>query len=222
MKKFFTLMTALFALTATGWAQDEEELDETFVFTDLDGNVVPDGTVLTINTINEDGQLVVPLIAKNVSGAKAAVSMYESIDGKPNGDWQTCAFGNCMILSASGYSPKNIVDADYNQNIQTEWIPEEGQYGLWTATLQIHVFNITQKLSWGQVIEAAGDEIIGYGPKVTVNFAYQDPAGINAVERNSQQVTRVYNLNGAELSGLQRGLNIVRMSDGTTVKRMVK
>lgn len=175
MKKIFTLLTVLMTCGTIGWAQD---VDNTFQFTDMEGNVVTDGSVITVNTTtkNESGELlmVVPLKVKNVSGEKAAVSMYEVIDQKPNGGWQTCAFGNCMQLTGTGYSPKNIMTADYHADIQTEWIPQEGAYATWEATLQIHVFNIVTKTMFGQVFESAGDEIIGYGPKVTVRFEYKE------------------------------------------------
>ena len=166
MKKIFTLIAALFALS-TAWA---DETDNTFQFTDLEGNPVADGSVITINTINEEGQMIVPLKVKNLSGEKAAVSLFENIDAMPNGTWQTCAFGNCMQLTETGYSPKNVKDADYDEGIQTEWIPEAGKYATWEATLQIHIFNIVTTTRFGETTESAGEEIIGYGPKVTVRF----------------------------------------------------
>ena len=165
MKKFFTLCASLL-LSFGAFAQDVDL--ESFIFTDLEGNEVKDGSTIVVNTVNEEGQMVVPLKAKNMSGEEQAVSMYETIDQMPNGSWQTCAFGNCMILNGTGYSPKNIVAADYNTDIQTEWIPAER--GTWEATLQIHIFNITTKKQFGQTVKAAGDEIIAYGPKVTVRF----------------------------------------------------
>ena len=168
MKKFFTLCASLL-LSFGAFAQEDVDL-ESFIFTDLQGNEVKDGTTIVVNTLNDEGQLVVPLKAKNMSGEEMAVSMYEDIDQKPNGDWQTCAFGNCMILNGTGYSPKNIMDADYNADIQTEWIP--AGYGTWEATLQIHIFNITTKKQFGATVKVAGDEIIAYGPKVTVRFEY--------------------------------------------------
>lgn len=152
----------------------DDELDRTFVFVDEQGNVVPDGTVITVNSINAEGQMVIPLKVKNVEGNAAAVSMYENIDGIPNGGWQTCAFGNCMTLSATGYSAKNIISGTDACDIQTEWIPEQGNYASWTATLQIHLFNTITKTVFGMEQQVAGEEIIGYGPKVTINFVYDD------------------------------------------------
>lgn len=147
------------------------QVDETFVFTDLQGNVVPDGSVITVSEVNEQGQMVVPLMVKNTSGQKAAVSMYENIDQKPNGSWQTCAFGNCVTLNQTGYSSKSIVAADFESGIETEWIPAEGgSDATWEATLQIHVFNITSQTVFGQTTEVAGNTVIGNGPTVTVRF----------------------------------------------------
>lgn len=171
MKKLFTLCTA-FMLGIGAFAQ--EEVDETFQFVDANGNVVANGTTIVINQINDEGQMAIPLSVRNVSGEKAAVSMFETIDALPNGIWQTCAFGNCMMLTETGYSPKNVMAADYEGSIQTEWIPEEGQFAIWEATLQIHVFNIIKQSRFGVVTEVAGNEIIGYGPKVTIRFEYKD------------------------------------------------
>lgn len=219
MKKFFTLITALFALSATGWAQEEEEeLDETFVFTDLEGNIVPDGSVITVCTLDEWGEMKVPLLVKNVSGEKAAGTLYETIDDKPNGSWKTCAFGNCMILSESGYSPKSVQAPDAVVDILTEWIPEEGQYASWSATLQIQCFNITTNRFGG---EAVGQIVIGQGPKVTVNFVYADPASISNVKRDDD-TQQVYSIIGRRIDTLQKGLNIVRLANGKAVKRIIR
>ena len=221
MKKLFTLFVSLLLVGTAAYAQDNTQPDETFLFVDEEGNVVPDGTVLTISEPNEDGYMVVPLFVKNMSGEKAAVSMFEEIDGKPNGDFQTCAFGNCMILNETGYSAKSIVAGNYNASIETEWIPEEEGYGAWTATLQIHVFNIVTKSVFGATTEVPGDNIIGYGPKVTVKFNYADPAGINAIPAATDRQA-VFTLDGRRLAGQQKGLNIIRLNSGKTIKQLVK
>ena len=239
MKKIFTLITLLLAMAANGLAQ---QADGTFQFIDEQGNVVPDGSVITVSGINAEGQMVVPLWVKNTSGQKAAVSMYENIDDKPVAyamdegeleldddgnpiplkNWQTCAFGNCMNLKQTGYSSKNIVDADYNASIQTEWIPEEGKYDSWTATLQIHVFNITTKTVFGHTTEQAGDDIIGYGPKVTVKFIYNEQSANISHVQEAQREVAYYSLTGKRLSAPTRGINIVRLANGKAVKRIVR
>ncbi len=223
MRKIFTLITALFALTATGWSQEEgEELDQTFVFTDMDGNVLPNYTAINVSTLNEEGMMVVPVLVKNQSGQKAAVSMYETIDGLPSGStWQTCAFGNCMYLDQTGYSSKSIMDADYYGGIQTEWIPEKGKYACWTAELQIRVFNIDRKEVFGMVTEQPGSFIIGYGPKLTINFAYNDLSSISTTE-SVTGIQGTYNLRGQRMKSAMKGLNIIKLANGKTIKRIIK
>lgn len=182
MKKFFTLCASLL-LSFGAFAQDVDL--ESFIFTDLEGNEVKDGSTIVVNKINKEGQMVVPLRAVNKSGEKQAVSMYENIDAMPNGGWQTCAFGNCMQLSATGYSSKSVMTEDYNGSIETEWMPVVGQYGTWEATLQIHIFNITYKTSFGTKVETAGNEIIAYGPKVNVRFEYTESSSLVDVNMGS-------------------------------------
>ncbi len=175
MKKIVTLCMSLLLLGSVAQAQivTDETLDERFVFTDLQGYELDNGAVIVVNEVNQEGQMVVPVMVKNISGEKMAVSLYEDIARMPNGGWQTCAFGNCMSLTASGYSPKNIVADDFLDGIQTEWMP--ATYGTWEAKLQIHVFNITQKKQFNKWVDVAGEEIIGYGPVITVRFEYKDP-----------------------------------------------
>ena len=223
MKRFFTLLVSVFALTSTGWAQDGgEDLDQTFVFVDDQGNIVPDGSVITVAAINDEGQMVVPLKVKNVEGDGAAVSMYETIDALPNGGWQTCAFGNCMTLSATGYSAKNIISGTDASDIQTEWMPEQGKYATWSATLQIHVFNIITKTVFGMKQEVAGEEIIGYGPKVTVNFVYNSESAHISGTAADHQPKEYFNVRGQRIDGPQKGLNIIRLANGKTIKTINK
>ena len=194
MKRFFTLIFALATLAANGWAQDDKI--KTFQFIDEQGNIVPDGSVITINKVNDQLQMVVPLHIKNMTGEKAAVSMWEDISQKPSGEWQTCAFGNCMTLAESGYSAKSVLSGEYDQDIMTEWMLEEGKYGSWTATLEIRYFNITKNF-FG--MEQAGNNVVGYGPSVTINFVYADNADVNDVQRSTPTVQCVYDLQGRRL-----------------------
>lgn len=214
MKRIFTLIYAILALAVVAQAQ----VDGTFQFIDADGNEVADGAVITVSELNADGQMVVPLRVKNVSGQKAAASIYEVISEKPNGEWQTCAFGNCQTLTQDGYSPKSVVEADYEKSIQTEWIPVAGQYAEWTATLQVHVFNITTKTQFGRQIDAVGNDIIGYGPTVTVRFRYLDPAHIADTGGTDHTIGSIYTTDGRRLSTMRRGVNIVKFIGGRVLK----
>ena len=216
MKKRFTLILVSLALTIAGYAQ--EKADGTFQFIDANGHEVADGSVITVSELNADGQMVIPLRVKNVSGQKAAASIYEEINEKPGGEWQTCAFGNCQTLTQNGYSPKSVVDADYEKSIQTEWIPVAGQYAEWTATLQVHVFNITTIPQFGRQVDVVGEQIIGYGPKVTVCFRYLDPAHIDATDGTDNAARSIYTTDGRRLRAMRRGVNIVKFIGGRVLK----
>ncbi|MBP3790330.1 MAG: hypothetical protein J6I52_12030 [Prevotella sp.] len=208
MKKFFTLLTAML-LSSMAFAQ----ADNKFEFVDANGNVVPDGTTITVNTITED-KMIVPLRVRNASGQKNAVSMYETINAKPNGEWQTCAFDNCVILQETGYSAKSIVEGSYFKPIDTEWIPKEEGYATWEATLQIRVFNIVKKKVFNVETETPGDEIIGYGPTVKVKFEYSETSGISTTRTSGQNAVTYYNLNGMRTNAARHGLNIMKRQDG--------
>lgn len=196
---FLTLGTVSQAQIVT-----DQELDGTFVFTDLEGNVVENGSTIVVSELNEEGQMVIPLKAKNVSGTDVAVSLYEDLSNMPNGEWQTCLFGNCMMLTESGYSHRSLVDVSYNSTLETEWKPVSGQYATWEAKLQIHIFNIVSKTTpFGSSIRIPGEEIIGYGPVVTVRFEYKDPS-----QQTSRLVMGPYTTD--EVASNDEGLGLYR------------
>ena len=216
MKRTLTLLIVL--LSSWGITQAQERVDQTFVFADSEGNVIPDGAVITVD-VPDDDQMNVPLYVKNTSGQDAAASIYEEISQMPHGVWQTCAFGNCLRLNGSGYSPKNVVEANYFKSIQTEWLVQEGEYAEWTATLQIHVFNIETKTLFGQEVKTAGNDIIGYGPKVTVHFVYSDASHIHGIRTSASEANAVfYAPDGRIMNHPRHGINIVKDKNGKVRK----
>ena len=54
------------------------------------------------------------------------------------------------------------------------------------------------------------------------NIMELDPSGIDAVGTDTKMETARYNLNGSRIAQPQRSLNIIRMSDGTVRKTIVK
>lgn len=218
MKRFFTLFVMALALSAAAWA---EKVDQTFVFVDTLGNVLPDGAVITVSKVGQEGDMSIPVRVRNVQGDKAAVSMFENIDAIPNGEWQTCAFGNCMMLNATGYSAKNIFSGTADTDIQTEWIPETNKYASWSATLQIHVFDIVTQSRFGIVTEVPGNNVIDYGPTLTVNFVYNESSDIKSLQ-TGETAKEYFDLRGQRLNAPRKGLNIIKLADGETVKKMVK
>lgn len=53
---------------------------------------------------------------------------------------------------------------------------------------------------------------------VTAKFESSSSTGINSVSTASAQTSRIYDLSGRELPAMQKGLNIVKMANGETVK----
>ena len=54
MKRFFTLFVMALALSAATWA---EKVNQTFVFVDTLGNVLPDGAVITVSKVGQEGDM---------------------------------------------------------------------------------------------------------------------------------------------------------------------
>ena len=60
---------------------------------------------------------------------------------------------------------------------------------------------------------------LGEGLNVTAKFeSSSSTTGINSVSTDSAQTSRIYDLSGRELPTMQKGLNIVKMANGETVK----
>lgn len=60
---------------------------------------------------------------------------------------------------------------------------------------------------------------LGEGLDVTAKFeSSSSTTGINSVYTASAQTSRIYDLSGRELPAMQKGLNIVKMANGETVK----
>ena len=59
---------------------------------------------------------------------------------------------------------------------------------------------------------------LGEGLDVTAKFESSSSTGINSVSTASAKASRIYDLSGRELPAMQKGLNIVKMANGETVK----
>ena len=211
MKKISTLALLLMMGAMSGWAQT----DNTFRFVDKNGNEVPDGTELTITETEDDGWggVMMPTglyIKSNQSGTLYGSMVYNVIE-MSSGAFQVCFPANCTQTEKTGEfeTPAGAVETD---DIQAEWLPEV--YGTAKVTLQPKTYkhnNVTGNTTF-----------VGYGPKITINFVYADPAGIiNAGVDSKKEVGR-YELDGRRLAQPQRGINIVKTDDGKTHKVFIK
>lgn len=229
MKIMTLLASAVLAMTATS-AMAQTDL-ETFRFVDKDGNVVTDGSTITVSEaeVNEQGRLQIStgLFVENTTDEEQAAGLNFSVDRLDNGASECCFPAQCLggIDHVGNYSatPGGIA-AKTKADFRTEWFPTS--YGTCTMTFNLLVNKIgSTTIIIGPYEEEVKtyDEFKAYGPKVTVNFVYSDPTGIDGVVDNSgAKVVSRYNAAGMQVNSEVKGLNIEKLSNGKTIKRIVK
>ena len=202
---------------------------ETFQFVDKDGNVVADGSEITVyepETVNGSVQINSGLFVKNTTGKDQAVGLDLNITNMDNGQFSCCFPSNCKdIFSAGNFVDVNtpglfLIEEGEQQSLMSEWKP--AAYGKCQAVFQLKVYNVVEQDIEGIKIPDVGD-FKAYGPKVTINFMYLDPTGVNGVVDNANaKVVNRYNAAGMRINSAVRGLNIETLSNGKTIKRIVK
>ena len=223
MKRVF--ISAIAALLCIG-ASAQSDLT-TFQVVDKDGNVVADGATLELSEIENMGsyiQIPTGLSVKNTTGIDQAIGIDINLSKIDNGNFSCCFPSSCTDVSKAGeyedYNAPGILEAGETKEILTEWIPQT--YGKCTATLQFKVYTIVEQELFGVKIPEPG-EFKAYAQKITVNFEYKDPAGINDLSSdNNAKVVSRYNANGTRVSSDFKGLAIEKLSNGKTIKRIIK
>lgn len=223
MKRVF--ISAIAALLCIG-ASAQSDLT-TFQVVDKNGNAVADGATLEFSETEVlNGALQIPtgLSVKNTTGTDQAIGIDINLSKIDNGNFSCCFPSSCTDVSKAGeykdYNAPGILEAGETKEILTEWIPQT--YGKCTATLQFKVYTIVEKELFDIKIPEAGD-FKAYAQKITVNFEYKDPAGINDLSSdNNAKVVSRYNANGTRVSSDFKGLAIEKLSNGKTIKRIIK
>lgn len=221
MKRIYTTIFAA-ALAAVVFAQK----DNTLKFVDANGKEVKDGSTVTVDKVEDDGfgtlQIPTGLFVLNTSSEKQGVGLTFTISEIPNGSMSVCFPKNCLNYETVGSydNGTDLMDANQNKTLQTEWFPAEK--GTTTATFTISRHKVEKKTVMGVTMYEAGEKIADCST-VTVKFVYNDPTAIKNVDSEaSKTVVARYNANGQQLSSAQPGLNIVKYSDGSIRKVVVK
>ncbi len=217
LKLFLLAAAAVMAMTASA-----DDIDGTFQFVDSNGNIIANGSTITVSTLTEDDfagtHISSGISVLNTTASTAAVGLDLTISQIDNGSLSCCFPTNCSAQTAvvSGLdNGSDIMEASEQRDFHTNYYPTA--YGLCTATFQLKVYNVS-----GSRVPTVGD-FKAYGPAITVQFAYIDPAGISATTTDSNSsVTGYYNANGQRLTGPAPGLNIIRYADGTSRKAVMK
>lgn len=233
MKKIFTLCLALFSAVAM-FAQETKGM---FEFATADGTVVPSGTVITKSDVEdftdpEEGEddmqiptgLFVKPIKTDLNGEKICVKLRLNVERIDHGSIAFCLLGNCKNASKKGEFESNGGFVDKLDDLKTEWkiVDEEthkAKYGEAKAKLTLVV---CRKKSLGKDqsgIEQFEYKDIGESSTITVHFVYNEKStGINSINNADATVVARYAADGTRLSAPQKGLNIVKLSNGKTVK----
>lgn len=234
MKKLFSLTMMLLLGLGFGFAQDddEDELDESLQFAYRDGTIVPNGSVVNVSTLTDDpfggSYIASGLYVKNTLDDKVGTKVTMTVTNLHSGAVQFCMMSNCTSYhDTDAHEKQGILTGGKLDDMMLEWFPGEVTdsgvvfnptgYGTTTADLHIDIieFNDTRfPITYG--------DVIGTGPTITVNFTYADLTGISNVEDTKAQVVARYNAAGARIPAPVRGLNILRMSNGTTIKQLIK
>lgn len=227
MKKIFTLFVALFCTVAM-FAQDTKGM---FEFADKNGNVVPNGSTLTKTEVEKSGKrlqintgLFVKPVKPELNGEKLGVKMRVEVENLDHGTIQYCLLGSCMVASEKGtfYSPSDFVKT--LGDLATEWFMGTDKAGnplKGEATVKLTLV-ACKKVSLGLNdfgIEEFEWQEVGDCSSVTVKFVCDGTTAINGVADNTNAtVVARYAADGTRLSAPQKGLNIVKLSNGKTVK----
>lgn len=234
MKKIFTLCVALFAAVSM-FAQETKGM---FEFATADGTVVPSGSVITKSDVEdytdpEDGEdnmqiptgLWIKPVKTELNGEKLCVKLRIDVEKIDHGSINFCLLGNCSNAKHEGTYESNGGFVDKLDDLQTEWMignDEEtykAKYGEAKAKLTLVV---CRKVSQGKDkfdVEHFKYEDVGESSTVTVHFVYNEKStGINGISNANATVVARYAADGTRLSAPQKGLNIVKLSNGKTVK----
>lgn len=212
MKKFFTLIAILSVTFAGAQAQG---IDNSYQFADKDGNIIEDGTTVVRNEpeIDPFGGVAMQsgIFIKNVSAPQNnQVRIHTTITRLDNGNVQVCFPTVCHSYNTTGYtnqSENGKIATGELKSIQAEWLPN-GTEAYGECIVKHQAFALTPfGKNW----------IDNEGPTITVHYIFADPAGISQHTAQSQPAAW-YDAQGRQLTAPARGLNVVRLSDGSVRK----
>lgn len=214
----FLLLSAVAFISSAAFAQ----IDESFQFIDKDGNVITDGSTITVTEIGDFMGL--PCISTGLRVKKnttenIGVSASLNISRIDNGGLKCCFPASCIqvITQPTEVETKPSVIIEESSDFLTEWIFSD--YGTCTTTFKLKIYDVEYN-NYGLPVNYTYK---ADGPSVTVNFVYSDPTGINSTEISGDKtVTGIYTIGGQQIEQLQKGINIVKYSNGKSAKIVVK
>ena len=201
MRKFFTLL--LFGLSMLAWPAMAQEIDESYVFMDEEGNIIENGATVVRNVVesfDEVSDVIYSGISVlNLGGSTTDhIKMNYVINRIDNGTYQICFPTTCNMQTEVGVYETGIGQLMGDlQDIQSEWFPVAD--GECVVTLKIEIFTkmgffpptyihkadgptITLRFVKGNVIEPIVGDVNGDGEvniadvNAVINMILDSPA----------------------------------------------
>lgn len=199
MKKIFTLITVML-VAMSAMAQDLKSTDyhDQLVIT-IEGNTMPAGqAVITITEEAEEGKYTIKLNQFSFMGQLIGDVTVDGVQGDDDSE----GFTNYSAENKTATITNGIPDFIAALGGQVEVTVKEGSRskdGKLYAMITLVVHGV------GNVDAVFGDN----------NF---DGSSINGVSSDDDKVAAIYALNGARVSTMTRGVNILKMQSGKTIK----
>lgn len=199
MKKIFTLITVML-VAMSAMAQDLKSTDyhDQLVIT-IEGNTMPAGqAVITITEEAEEGKYTIKLNQFSFNGMLIGDVTMNGVQGDDDSE----GFTNYSAENKTATITNGIPDFIAAFGGQVEVTVKEGSRskdGKLYAMITLVVPDV------GNVDAVFGDN----------NF---DGSSINGVSSDDDKVAAIYALNGARVSTMTRGVNILKMQSGKTIK----
>lgn len=183
-------------------------------FADSEGNIIADGTILTLNTPEEmeeefDDGVIIPsgVYVKNITAEEIYCGTEYTISQISNGTLQTCFPLNCVQRRSTGTwkSEVGTLSGNVLKNMQTEWIPDaEGTLKAAFQLLKYKLNPITQKYT-----------VDSTGPKIQMHYEW-NPASIHVLD-GLHTISRVeyFTMDGRRASVPTHGIYVVRVTYST-------
>lgn len=223
MKRILFLAAVLLSMGMGAMAQSAKSALQ---FVDDKGNVIADGAVFEVTEVTVDTDFGTTymkphLFVKNVAPQSKTVAVKLDFTSMPYGNFQCCV-GQCKTFEEPSVemSDTKAVNSGESLDIQAEWFPtgEANSPTTWIATLTTGYAEQTNS-PYGVPETKMTDE----GPSVKVKFVY-GPTGVASVKDSNATVTEVerYNIQGQKMSKPCKGINIIKLSNGKTVKKLMQ
>ncbi len=164
MKRIITAL--FFCLSLMSWPMLAQDIDESYVFMDDEGNIIENGATVVRNVVEpyDDWSSVIysGLSVLNLAGSDDEIKMHYVIKRIDNGTYQICFPTTCNMQTAPGeYETGTGKPMSDLQDIQSEWFPTaEGEC---VVDLTIELFT-KQGLFPPTYVHKA------WGPSITLRF----------------------------------------------------